>query len=82
MGSGDTLRRAVSPWHPQVAVSGLLGRLVFLTVVVTASSVFVHPALRPHRPLHFRLPGIHGNEGRFAPAGVHLLLPLQADQPG
>lgn len=40
------------------------------------------PALWPHRALHFRLSGLHGDEKRSAAFGLHLLLPLPSDQPG
>lgn len=42
----------------------------------------VSPALRPHRLLHLRLPGLHGDEKCSSAAGLHLLLPLPSDQPG
>jgi len=39
-------------------------------------------ALRPHRALHLRLPGLHGDEERPPAARLHLLLPVPPDQPG
>lgn len=46
------------------------------------ATLSVSPALRPHRLLHLRLPGLHGNEKCSPAAGLHLLLPLSSDQPG
>lgn len=72
LGNGSTSPVGQAGWHPAE----------FLPVMVTSPFGFAHPALRPHRPLHLRLPGIHGNEGCIAPAWIHILLPLPAEQPG
>ena len=40
------------------------------------SSVFVVLALRPYRPVHCGLLGVHGNERGCPSPGFHLLLPL------
>lgn len=46
------------------------------------SVLLLSPAVWSHCTVHQWLPGLHGYEERSSASGLHLLLPLQTDQPG
>lgn len=79
---GLCLSVSLSPLEPRAHGQALWGGPAYPGWGPSLTASLVPAALRPHCPVHRRLPGIHGHEGRVLASGFHLLLPLPAEQPG